>query len=219
MLRVHFTHEDLVRVRVVPTYGPLVEAMFGLRALRIGQLGAVPELWRRRVMRGERRWAAPLSEVMGPELAFDIFTLIGRTSTAAEGLESVVAMSRQRLGTEIEATVDWRNRRRLDARRWPSAWVKRWPTMSRRGASSPRLSTPATARSWRRTGATSVAIWPLRSPHVRRSSRQPASRRCSVRYTRRCAGTVRRSSCCRIRVLRPTCTCTAGASSWFPSSS
>jgi DNA-binding transcriptional ArsR family regulator len=60
---------------------------------------------------------------MGPELAFDIFTLIGRTSTAAEGLESVIAMSRQRFGTEIEATVDWRKRRRLDARRWPSAWV------------------------------------------------------------------------------------------------
>jgi len=123
VLRVHFTHEDLVRVRVVPTYGPLVEAMFGLRALRRGQLGAVPELWRRRVMRGEHGWAAPLSEVMGPELAFDIFTLIGRASTAAEGLESVIAMSRQRLGTEIEATVDWRKRRRLDARRWPSAWV------------------------------------------------------------------------------------------------
>ena len=123
MLRVHFTHEDLVRVRVVPTYGPLVEAMFGLRALRMGQLGAVPELWRRRVVRGERHWAAPLSEVMGPELAFDIFTLIGRTSTAAEGLESVIAMSRRRLVTEIEATVDWRKRRGLDARRWPSAWV------------------------------------------------------------------------------------------------
>ena len=124
MLRVHFTHEDLVRVRVVPTYGPLVEAMFGLRALRIRQLGAVPELWRRRVLRGERRWAAPLIEVMGPELAFDIFTLIGRTSTAAEGLESVAAMSRHRLGTEIGATVDWRNRRRLDGRTWPTAWVR-----------------------------------------------------------------------------------------------
>ena len=71
----------------------------------------------------EPHWAAPLIEVMGPELAFDIFTLIGRTSTAAEGLESVVAMSRQRLGTEIAATVDWRKRRRLDARRWPTAWV------------------------------------------------------------------------------------------------
>jgi hypothetical protein len=52
VLHVHFTHEDLVRVRVVSTYGPLVEAMFGLRALRMGQLGAVPEMWRRRVMRG-----------------------------------------------------------------------------------------------------------------------------------------------------------------------
>ena len=71
MLRVHFTHEDLIRVRVVPTYGPLVEAMFGLRALRVGQLGAVPEMWRRRVMRGEHRWAAPVSDVMGPELALD----------------------------------------------------------------------------------------------------------------------------------------------------
>lgn len=123
MLRVHFTHEDLVRVRIVSTYGPLVEAMFGLRALRMGQLGAVPELWRRRVMRGERHWAAPLIDVMGPELAFDIFTLIGQTSTAAEGLESVSAMSRRRFGTEIEATVDWRKRRGLDAKRWPSAWV------------------------------------------------------------------------------------------------
>jgi DNA-binding transcriptional ArsR family regulator len=124
VLRVHFTHEDLARVRVAPTYGPLVEAMFAFRALRVGELGAVPELWRRRVMRSERHWAAPLSEVMGPELAFDIFTLIGRTPTAAEGLESVIAMSRRRLGAEIEATVDWRRRRGLDGRRWPSAWVR-----------------------------------------------------------------------------------------------
>lgn len=123
MLRVHFTHDDLVRVRVVPTYGPLVEAMFGFRALRVGQLGAVPDVWRRRVMRSEPHWAPPLSEVMGPESALDIFTLIGRTATAAEGLESVITMSRRRLGTEIEATVDWRKRRRLDAKRWPTAWV------------------------------------------------------------------------------------------------
>jgi DNA-binding transcriptional ArsR family regulator len=123
VLRVHFTHEDLVRVRVVPTYGPLVEAMFGFRTLRAAAPGAVPELWRRRVVRGQRHWAVPLSEVMGPELALDIFTLIGRASTAAEGLESVMAMSRRRLGTEIEAAVDWRKRHGLDARRWPSAWV------------------------------------------------------------------------------------------------
>ena len=123
MLRVHFTHEDLLRVRVVPTYGPLVEAMFGFRTLRTGQLGTLPDLWRRQVIRRRPRWAAPLSEVMGPESAFDIFTLVGQASTAAEGIESVVAMSRRRLRTEIEATVDWRRRRGLDARRWPSAWV------------------------------------------------------------------------------------------------
>jgi DNA-binding transcriptional ArsR family regulator len=97
--------------------------MFGFRALRGGESGAVPELLRRRVMRSHPRWAAPLSEVMGPELAFDIYTLVGRASTAAEGLESVIAMSRRRLGAEIEATVRWRERRGLDARRWPSGWM------------------------------------------------------------------------------------------------
>jgi hypothetical protein len=123
MLRVHFTREDLVRIRVVPTYGPLVEAMFGFRALRTGQLGAVPEMWRRRIARSRPRWAAPLGEVMGPESAFDIFTLVGRASTAAEGLESVLAMSRRRFGAEIDATVRWRERHGLGAARWPSAWV------------------------------------------------------------------------------------------------
>ncbi|GAA5178942.1 winged helix-turn-helix domain-containing protein [Rugosimonospora acidiphila] len=123
MLRVHFTQEDLARVRVVPTHGPLVEAMFGFRALRTGELGAVPELWRRRVTRGHPRWTAPLGEVMGPESAFDIFTLVGRTPTAAEGLESIIAMSRRRLSSEIEAAVRWRERRGLDGTRWPSAWV------------------------------------------------------------------------------------------------
>ena len=124
MLQVHFTHEDLARVRVAPTYGPLAEAMFGFRALRMGELGAVPEQCRRRVMGSRPRWAAPLSEVMGPESAFDIFTLLGRASTAAEGLDSVVAMSRRRLRTEIAATVRWRGQRGLDASRWPSAWLK-----------------------------------------------------------------------------------------------
>src|SRR5258707_10995855 len=123
MLRVHFTQEDLVRVRVGPTYGPLVEAMFGFRALRTGQPGAVPDLWRRRLVRSRPRWAAPLGEVMGPESALDIFTLVGRASTAAEGIESVLAMSRRRFGTELEATVRWRERRGLDAGRWPSAWL------------------------------------------------------------------------------------------------
>lgn len=124
MLRVHFTHEDLARVRVVPTYGPLVEAMFGFRALRRGELAAVPDLWRRRVVRGQPQWAAPLCELMGPELAFDIFTLIGPASTAAEGIASIIAMSRRRFGDEIESAVQWRERRRLPGRHWPSAWVK-----------------------------------------------------------------------------------------------
>jgi DNA-binding transcriptional ArsR family regulator len=74
-------------------------------------------------MRGQLHWAAPLNEVMGPESAFDIFTLVGRASTAVEGLDAVAAMSRRRLVTEIEATVRWRERHGLDARRWPSAWV------------------------------------------------------------------------------------------------
>jgi DNA-binding transcriptional ArsR family regulator len=124
MLRVHFTREDLVRIRVVPTYGPLVEATFGFRALRTGELGAVPQRWRQGVVRSRPRWAAPLNEVLGPELAFDIFTLVGRASTAAEGIESFAALSRRRLGIEIEATVRWRERRGLDAGRWPSAWLK-----------------------------------------------------------------------------------------------
>jgi DNA-binding transcriptional ArsR family regulator len=89
----------------------------------MGEVGVVPQLLRRRVMGSRPHWAAPLSEVMGPDSGLDIFTLVGRSSTAAEGLEAVVAMSRRRLGTEIEAAVRWRERRGLDARRWPSAWV------------------------------------------------------------------------------------------------
>jgi hypothetical protein len=122
-LRVHFTPDDLVRIRVVATHGPLVGAMFGFRALRTGQVGAVPQTWRRSIVSSRPRWAAPLGEVMGPESAFDIFTLIGRASTAAEGLESVLGMSRRRFGTEMEATARWRERHGLDAGGWPSAWV------------------------------------------------------------------------------------------------
>jgi DNA-binding transcriptional ArsR family regulator len=97
--------------------------MFGFRALRMGDPGAVPDMWRRQVMRSRPRWAAPLTEVMGPEMAFDIFTLVGRTSTAVAGIEMVIAMSRRRFVTEIEAAIDWRRRRGLDARAWPTAWV------------------------------------------------------------------------------------------------
>ncbi len=123
VLRVLFTQDDLVRVRIAPTYGPLVEAMFGFRALRKGAVGAVPERCRHRVMRSRPRWAAPLGEVMGPESALDIFTLLGQAATAAEGLESVAGMSRRRLTAEIAATVGYREQRGLDGRRWPSAWV------------------------------------------------------------------------------------------------
>ena len=98
--------------------------MFGFRALRLGELGSVPEMWRRRVVRSRPHWAAPLTEVLGPEMALDIFTLIGRASTAADGLETVIAMTRRRFGNEIQATVDWRERHELDAKRWPTRWVK-----------------------------------------------------------------------------------------------
>src|SRR5262245_49238333 len=97
MLRIHFSREDLLRVRITPTYGPLAEALFGLNAMRAGRLSVLPPSWRRNVMRSHPSWAAPLGELLAPEFPLDLFTAIGRVSSAGEGLEALSAISGHRL--------------------------------------------------------------------------------------------------------------------------
>ncbi|MBP0452745.1 winged helix-turn-helix transcriptional regulator [Kitasatospora sp. RG8] len=87
MLRIHFTADDLARVRVAPTLGPLSEAFLGLHQLT-GRNGC-PQFrpWRRLFSRTLGDGLRPLAS-LSPHL--DIGTLTKRDTTVEGGLDHLL---------------------------------------------------------------------------------------------------------------------------------
>ncbi|MFB8242170.1 winged helix-turn-helix domain-containing protein [Kitasatospora purpeofusca] len=100
MLRIHFTHEDLTKVRFARAPDPLAESMLSLSLLQAREAGGVAmEGWRSRTRRGLR-----------PELRvlFDLATPAG----AAEAAEALLHAGSHTLPESLEQT--WS----LPGRRW-----------------------------------------------------------------------------------------------------
>ncbi|MER6026288.1 ArsR family transcriptional regulator [Streptomyces sp. NPDC001851] len=105
VLRLHFTAEDLVRVRVW-VLGPLAETQWSLRILR----QQTPNVslfagWRTRVLRQAPPTAASLAGFLAPHNggATDLFTLAGRVDTLDAGLEQLRSLPATRLHAEFAA--------------------------------------------------------------------------------------------------------------------
>lgn len=102
MLRIHFTAEDLARVRIDPTIGPAAETYGALRLLLAGRRSAAFAGWRDSLkgqLGAEVRPLADLVPVSGPML--DMRTLTGAAPTIEQSVENLLRSSPGRLYEEI----------------------------------------------------------------------------------------------------------------------
>ncbi|MFI6744146.1 ArsR/SmtB family transcription factor [Nonomuraea sp. NPDC050451] len=103
MRRIHFTADDLARVRVAPTLGPMAETLFSLYALR----GRVAETmfggWRRRVREAlDSRFAVLAAITPARPPSFDMAFLAGQGRDLAESAETFLASPRQAVRAELD---------------------------------------------------------------------------------------------------------------------
>ncbi|MEU8383278.1 winged helix-turn-helix domain-containing protein [Streptosporangium sp. NPDC048865] len=111
MYRIHFTADDLVRVRVAPTLGPMTETLFSLCALRGRTEETVFGGWRRRVRGGlDARFTvlAAIAPVRKPW--FDMARLAGPGRDLAESAETFLARPRQAVRAELDYYADHHGR-------------------------------------------------------------------------------------------------------------
>ncbi|WP_063857284.1 MULTISPECIES: helix-turn-helix transcriptional regulator [unclassified Kitasatospora] len=92
MLRVHLTTEDLLRVRVAPTVGPLAEAYHSLEALTGPGGCAQFRPWRQKFGGGPlAEEIRPLASLIpGPGPCFDLGALTGTDTSVQEGLDRLL---------------------------------------------------------------------------------------------------------------------------------
>lgn len=109
MLRIHFTADDLARVRLLKGWGPLAETCFSLvRSVGRGRReGSAPRsVWGVRPASGLVHPYAPL--IVGG--ALDLVTLTGPAGSIEEGLAALLAVRPEHLRAEITtaaATAGW----------------------------------------------------------------------------------------------------------------
>jgi len=102
--RIHFTAEDLERIQVSPTLGPLAETTAAISRLRS------PEWPRLRFGHWQRQVTGKLTAQMGPLTALippgspgvDLSTLTGPAATIEQGVQALLAVPREHLLAEME---------------------------------------------------------------------------------------------------------------------
>ncbi|MER6583105.1 winged helix-turn-helix domain-containing protein [Nonomuraea sp. NPDC001023] len=103
MHRIHFTAEDLVRIRVAPTLGPLAETLFSLAALRGRTEKAMFGGWRSRVRGGLDARSAVLGAINPARPpCLDLVNLVRQAGDLAEGAESFLASTRHAVRAELD---------------------------------------------------------------------------------------------------------------------
>ncbi|GGS83929.1 ArsR/SmtB family transcription factor [Nonomuraea spiralis] len=111
MHRIHFTSDDLARVRVAPTLGPMAETLFSLTMLRGRSGEATFGAWRRRARAGLDSRHAILGAVLpsrGP--SFDLVNLAGPGHEFAESAERFLSRSRHAVQAELDYYADHHGR-------------------------------------------------------------------------------------------------------------
>ena len=116
--RIHFSEDDLARIQVSPTMGPLAETVLALALLRSPQ--------QPRTLLGEWRGQVHLTPGMRPLTALvppgchgvDLPTLTGEQATIEQGLQALLDVPREHLLVEMEYTDQ---RHRLPALAWAMA--------------------------------------------------------------------------------------------------
>jgi DNA-binding transcriptional ArsR family regulator len=102
--RIHFTAEDLARIQVSPTLGPLAETVLAVSLLRCPmQPRSLFGQWREQVKGKLTAEMTPLTNLMPPDgTGVDLCTLIGTAPTIEQGIAALMAMKRDHVLVEIE---------------------------------------------------------------------------------------------------------------------
>jgi DNA-binding transcriptional ArsR family regulator len=104
--RIHFTDEDLARIQVRPTLGPLAETVMGLVLLRspCAPVKLFAE-WRGQVTGSITSRMTGLTNLIPPgSTGVDLLTLTGEAPTIGQGLAALLAMPRERVLVEMGIT-------------------------------------------------------------------------------------------------------------------
>jgi hypothetical protein len=104
--RIHFTAEDLERIQVRPTLGPLAETVKAMCLLRRQQQPRVPyRPWRSQVKDRLTPQMAALTALIPPgSKGVDLAMLTGTAPTMEQGVKALLAMPRELLLVEMEYT-------------------------------------------------------------------------------------------------------------------
>jgi len=107
--RIHFGDDDLARIQVSPTLGPLAETVLAVGMLRCTQQPrTLLSEWRGQVSVTPRM--TPLTALIPPDCrGVDLPTLVGETATIEQGLQALLTVPREHLLVEMEY-IDRRNR-------------------------------------------------------------------------------------------------------------
>jgi hypothetical protein len=104
--RIHFTDEDLERIQVRPTLGPLGETVKAMSLLRCPQQPRAPyRQWRGQVKGTLTPQMAPLTALIPPgSKGVDLSMLTGTAATLEQGVQALLAVPREQLLVEMEFT-------------------------------------------------------------------------------------------------------------------
>lgn len=102
--RIHFTDDDLSRIQVSPTLGPLAETVMALSLLRCQlQPRAMFSGWRSQVQgRITPQMKALMTLFPAGSKGVDLCTLTGETATIEQGVQALLAVPREHLLVEME---------------------------------------------------------------------------------------------------------------------
>jgi hypothetical protein len=107
--RIHFTDEDLKRIQVSPTLGPLAETVMAMVLLR-SQCGPRKMFgeWRSQVEGTITNRMRALTNLIPPgSTGVDLCTLTGEAPTLGQGLAALLAMPREHVLVEMGITDRW----------------------------------------------------------------------------------------------------------------
>ena len=104
--RIHFTAEDLERIQVRPTLGPLAETLKAMSLLRCPRQPRAPyRQWRGQVKNGLTPQMTALTSLIPPgSKGVDLSMLTGTAATVEQGVQALLAVPREQLLVEIEFT-------------------------------------------------------------------------------------------------------------------
>lgn len=102
VLRIHFSTEDLLRIRVAAGPHPMWEALLSLHMAQTRQGDPVFGMWRRSLRTGPGPWSGLLRTLYPPKgYSPDFLTPAGAVPDFATGLELVMSTPKRRLRTDI----------------------------------------------------------------------------------------------------------------------